>query len=410
MSFLGANVLKGKESVSTSFLANKKVIGLYFSAHWCPPCRGFTPVLAEWYNNFKASHANKDDFELVFVSSDRDPKSFDEYYGEMPWHALPYDQRDIKGELSSKYGVRGIPSLIFVTPSGDVITKDGRSIVMSDPKGEQFPWTPKTFDEMFGTTFQGKDGATVTRDSLAGKYIAIYFSAHWCGPCRGFTPKLADTYKKLKDAGKPFEVIFASSDQDAKAFDEYFAEMPWLAIPYADRARKEELSQHFEVEGIPTLVILGPDGKVVNADGRMAVMADPEGADFPWEPKALSELNSGSAGGLNSHPTLVVFTDGTPEKVAEAKAVLAPIAEAEKADAAAKNREQVFFLYSVDNEEDEMVRNFASLKDDSPQIVLFNIPQQFKARAPSNAVTAENIQAFLDSFHTKTIAKQGLRD
>ena len=26
------------------------VIGLYFSAHWCPPCTRYTPVLAEKYN------------------------------------------------------------------------------------------------------------------------------------------------------------------------------------------------------------------------------------------------------------------------------------------------------------------------------------------------------------------------
>ena len=30
-----------------------KVIGIYFSAHWCPPCRGFTPKLVEWYGKVK---------------------------------------------------------------------------------------------------------------------------------------------------------------------------------------------------------------------------------------------------------------------------------------------------------------------------------------------------------------------
>jgi len=53
---------------------------LYFSAHWCPPCRKFTPVLSEAYTKLKAE---RDDFELVFVSSDRDQEGFDEYFGEM---------------------------------------------------------------------------------------------------------------------------------------------------------------------------------------------------------------------------------------------------------------------------------------------------------------------------------------
>ena len=68
---------------------------MYFSAHWCPPCRGFTPKLAEWYNNFKKL-PNGDKLEIVFVSSDRDEKTFKEYYAEMPWLALPYADRDKK--------------------------------------------------------------------------------------------------------------------------------------------------------------------------------------------------------------------------------------------------------------------------------------------------------------------------
>ena len=30
-------------------LKDKKFVGFYFSAHWCPPCRGFTPVLKDFY-------------------------------------------------------------------------------------------------------------------------------------------------------------------------------------------------------------------------------------------------------------------------------------------------------------------------------------------------------------------------
>ena len=48
----------------------------------CPPCRSFSPVLINFYNTVK------DDIEVIFVSSDRDEKSFSDYYGKMPWLAM----------------------------------------------------------------------------------------------------------------------------------------------------------------------------------------------------------------------------------------------------------------------------------------------------------------------------------
>ncbi len=57
--------------------------------------RGFTPALAGWYKKLKET-SNGDNFDIVFVSSDRDSTSFDDYFKEMPWLALPYSQRDKK--------------------------------------------------------------------------------------------------------------------------------------------------------------------------------------------------------------------------------------------------------------------------------------------------------------------------
>ena len=64
----------------------------------CPPCRGFTPQLASWYG---AGLCEK--LEIVFVSSDRDQASFDTYFEEMPWLALPFTNREAKEALSRKY-------------------------------------------------------------------------------------------------------------------------------------------------------------------------------------------------------------------------------------------------------------------------------------------------------------------
>jgi len=93
----GANVVKGKEEVSIDSFCGKSgsVVGLYFSAHWCPPCRGFTPKLIEFYKKMSGK-----DFEVVFVSSDKDESQFNEYYGSMPWLALPFINRDGKVNIT----------------------------------------------------------------------------------------------------------------------------------------------------------------------------------------------------------------------------------------------------------------------------------------------------------------------
>merc|ERR1719371_51857 len=84
--------------------------------------------------------------------------------------------------------------------------------------------------EFFGPQLQTKDGLKDTAEVLSGKYVGIYFSAHWCPPCRGFTPQLAKAYSEHLKA-KDLEIVFVSSDKDEAAFNDYFGEMPWVPKP-----------------------------------------------------------------------------------------------------------------------------------------------------------------------------------
>lgn len=137
---LGPNLLSNvdlkKDTADT--LTNTRLIGLYFSAHWCGPCRSFTPMLAEMYEHLTEAYPTHG-LEIVFVSGDRDEQSFRNYYQSMPWKAIPFDQLQfVKQALNVTYGVRGIPSFVVLDAvSGEVVVsaKDSRQEVVTACRG-----------------------------------------------------------------------------------------------------------------------------------------------------------------------------------------------------------------------------------------------------------------------------------
>lgn len=111
------------EIQANEVLQNAEIVGFYFSAHWCPPCRAFTPILAKAYQEMKNLNYK---FEVIFVSSDRDEKSLFEYMNEChgDWFALPFGSEVIT-KLETKYNITGIPTLVIVKKDGTVVTEDG---------------------------------------------------------------------------------------------------------------------------------------------------------------------------------------------------------------------------------------------------------------------------------------------
>jgi nucleoredoxin len=121
-----------------------------------------------------------------------------------------------------------------------------------------------------------------------GKTVLLYFSAKWCGPCRAFLPTLVKEYNKIKEKNSDFEIIFISSDRDQSSFDDFFSEMPWLALPLEDK-RKASLKKTFKIQGIPSLMAIGPTGQTVSKDAKRLLMI--HGAEaFPFTEERLEEL------------------------------------------------------------------------------------------------------------------------
>ena len=104
------------------------------------------------------------------------------------------------------------------------------------------------------------------------KLIGLFFSAQWCSYCRKFTPELVQFYNRFAAAHPEFEIVFMSSDKSAPAMEKYMRDMhmPWPAVKFEKLAEKEAL-QKYAGTGIPCLVVVDAEGRVVsdsNVDGK----------------------------------------------------------------------------------------------------------------------------------------------
>jgi thiol-disulfide isomerase/thioredoxin len=267
---------------------------------------------------------------------------------------------------------------------------------------------------LFGETLEGQDGKPVaTSTALASlDAVGIYFSAHWCPPCRGFTPVLATKYQELKKAGKKVEIVFCSSDSDASAFQGYAKEQPWIRLPYADRKKKEELSNKYGVRGIPTLVFIdGNTGDVITTGGRGAVSAGTFIEDFPYHPKPCYDL-ADNLEGIQSEPSLILLMESAD---AETKTNLSQelwaLAEQEKLKPSADQRVGKFFTGAKGEGPISQIRKGAGYTsaDKAPVMLILDLNDDgsvYTPEAGKTEVSSANISDFLTSFKAGSLTKK----
>lgn len=107
------------------------------------------------------------------------------------------------------------------------------------------------------------DGQPLKLSDHRGKYVLVDFWAVWCGPCIAETPNLKDTYAAF-ESNPRFAMIGLSLDKETAAPIGYAKknDLGWIQGYLGDWS-KDQVTKQYGVRGIPSIWLIGPDGKVV---------------------------------------------------------------------------------------------------------------------------------------------------
>lgn len=134
---------------------------------------------------------------------------------------------------------------------------------------------------------KNKSGELVDAEgALQNKVILVYFSAHWCPPCRMFTPTLKDCYDQLMEDECQIEIVFVSSDRSEGDMNSYFQEHhgDWLVVPFDDKVLIDAMKKECKVSGIPKLAVVDENGRMLYDGARNDVQAtQPKLAFKKWK-------------------------------------------------------------------------------------------------------------------------------
>lgn len=130
----------------------------------------------------------------------------------------------------------------------------------------------KMFVDFKGLTVDGNQTA-LSEYVGKGKYVVADFWASWCGPCRGEIPNLKAISKEY-DSDKLIVLGINVWDQEQKFKEALTSEgidYPQIYVPQKGGDNATEL---YGIQGIPQIMLFGPDGTIIKRDLRGAAIKE----------------------------------------------------------------------------------------------------------------------------------------
>lgn len=118
-------------------------------------------------------------------------------------------------------------------------------------------------------SMKGMDGKEVSLESLKGKTVILDFWATWCGPCIASFPGMQEVVTKYKDDDNVVLLFVDTFERGAnreKMVEDFIKNNKYtfhvVYDPVIEGSNGFEVADKYDISGIPTKVIIGPDGRM----------------------------------------------------------------------------------------------------------------------------------------------------